>query len=65
MERKEKAKGRRQKKAVWAAKRQFLVSSSNRKWTGKRRPKTDSRSRQPGKAIDVKRRQPGRATGSC
>jgi hypothetical protein len=51
VDRKEKAKGRRQKKAAWAGNRQLLVDISNRKWTGKRRPKAEGRRRQSGQAI--------------
>jgi hypothetical protein len=54
VDRKEKAKGRRQKKTVWAGNRQFLVGSTYRKWTGKRRSKAEGR-----------RRQSGQAVGSC
>jgi hypothetical protein len=43
VDRKEKAKGRRQKKAAWAGNRQMLVGSNNRKWAGKRRPKAEGR----------------------
>ncbi len=41
MDRKEKAKGRRRKKAARAGNRLLSVGSSNRKWIGKRRPKDE------------------------
>jgi hypothetical protein len=46
VDRKEKAKGRWQKKAAWAGNKLLLMGSSNRKWTGKRRPKAYGRRRQ-------------------
>ncbi len=32
----------------WTGNRKLLVGSSNRKWSGKRRPKAEGRRRQPG-----------------